>query len=87
MRSTVIPMECHVVLSPCIRRVAKLSGCGAFYHLQQSLYQTKNLILPTARELLSLSCEISDATNSDTQFAFRQCSLITKLKYLCQMFL
>jgi len=37
--------------------------------------------------LLSLSCEISDATNSDTQFAFRQCSLTTKLKYSCQMFL
>ncbi|MBT6727706.1 MAG: hypothetical protein HOA75_13290 [Deltaproteobacteria bacterium] len=48
MRSTVIPMECHVVLSPCIRCVAKLSGCGAFYRLQQSLYQSKNLILPTA---------------------------------------
>ena len=37
--------------------------------------------------LLSLSCEISDATNSDTQFAFRQCSLITKLNHSCQMFL
>ena len=37
--------------------------------------------------LLSLSCEISDATNSDKQFAFRQCSLTTKLKYSCQMFL
>ena len=48
MRSTVILMECHVVPSPCIRRVAKLSGCGAFYRLQQSLYQSKNLILPTA---------------------------------------
>ena len=46
--STVIPMECHVVPSPCIRCVAKLSGCGAFYRLQQSLYQSKNLILPTA---------------------------------------
>ena len=34
LRSTVIPMECHVVLSPCIRRVAKLSGCGAFYRPQ-----------------------------------------------------
>ena len=49
MRSTVIPMECHVVLSPCIRCVAKLSGCGAFYRLQQSLYQPKNLILSTDR--------------------------------------
>ena len=87
MCSTVIPMECHVVLSPCIRCVAKLSGCGAFYRLQQSLYQSKNLILRTARVLLSLSCEISDATNSDKQFAFRQCSLTTKPKYLCQMFL
>ena len=37
--------------------------------------------------LLSLSCEISDATNSDKQFAFRQCSLTTKLKYSYQMFL
>ena len=34
MRSTVIPMECHVVLSPCIRRVAKLSRCRAFYRPQ-----------------------------------------------------
>ena len=50
MRSTVIPMECHVVPSPRIRCVAKLSGCGAFYRLQQSLYQSKNLILSTARE-------------------------------------
>ena len=33
IRSTVIPMECHVVPSPCIRCVAKLSGCGAFYRL------------------------------------------------------
>ena len=41
MCSTVIPMECRVVLSPCIRCVAKLSGCGAFYRLQQSLYQSK----------------------------------------------
>ena len=86
MCSTVTPVECHVVLSPCIRCVAKLSGCGAFYHLQPSLYQSKNLILPTARELLSLSCEISDATNSDKQFAFRQFSLTTKLKYLRQIF-
>ena len=87
MCSTVIPMEWHVVPSPCIRCVAKLSGCGAFYRLQQSLYQSKNLILSTTRELLSLSCEISDATNSDKQFAFRQCSLTTKPKYSCQMFL
>ena len=36
--------------------------------------------------LLSLSCEISDATNSDKQFAFRQFSLTTKLKYLRQIF-
>jgi len=49
MRSTAIPVECHVVPSPCIRCVAKLSGCGAFYRLQQSLYQPKNLILSTDR--------------------------------------
>ena len=42
-------MECHVVLGPCVRCVAKLSGCGAFYRLQQSLYQPKNLILSTDR--------------------------------------
>jgi hypothetical protein len=32
--STVIPMECHVVLSLRARCVAKLSGCGAFYRPQ-----------------------------------------------------
>ena len=44
MCPTVTLIECHVVLGPCIRCVAKLSGCGAFYRLQQSLYQSKNLI-------------------------------------------
>ena len=38
MCSTVILMECRIVLGPCIRCVAELSGRGAFYRPQQSLY-------------------------------------------------
>ena len=65
MRSTVIPMECHVVLSPCIRRVAKLSGCGVFLPSSKSCANPKISFSQLLALLLSLSCEISDAANSD----------------------
>ena len=86
MRSTVILMECHVVLGPGIRCVAKLSGCEGFNVLNNPCTQSKSLILQLVVLLLSLSCEISDANNSDKQFALRQCRLVTKKNILVKRF-
>ena len=78
----------NVMLSSAFAPVASPNSPGAgLFTVLKSLYQSKNLILPTIRALLSLSCEISDVTNSDKQFAYRQCRLTTKPKYSCQMFL
>ena len=84
--------NCHslwsAMLSRALASVASPNspGAGLFTVFNNPCTNPKISFSPLPA-LLSLSCEISDATNSDKQFAFRQCSLTTKLKYSSQMLL
>ena len=78
----------NAMLSWALASVASPNSPGAgLFTVFNNPYTNPKISFSQLPALLSLSCEISDATNSDKQFAFRQCSLTTKPKYSCQMFL
>ena len=77
----------NAMLSWALASVASPNSPGAgLFSVFNYPYTNRKISFSQLPALLYLSCEISDATSSDKQFAFRQCSLTTKLKYSCQMF-